>query len=65
MNDLVNIQRYSVLNHVIVTNETNKLDQNLSTTASKCDQFKAGNSLEKGPLTVRALLTQNLTCYME
>ena len=41
------------------------MDQNLSTTASKCDQFKAGNSLEKGPLKVRALLTQNLTCYME
>ena len=41
------------------------MDQNLSITASKCNQFKAGNSLEKGPLKVRALLTQNLTCYVE
>ena len=41
------------------------MDQNLSITTSKCDQFKAGNSLEKEPSKVHALLTQNLTALHE
>lgn len=34
------------LHTVITTNETNKMDQNLSIPSSKRDQFKAGNSLK-------------------
>ena len=47
------------------TNETNKKEQNLSITTSKCNQFEAGNSLEKEPLKVLALLKQNLARYMK